>query len=366
MEIRKAGKDARFPEFLAYNLDILSQLPPRFFAAKPRGRLSSRLIFSSDKSTVPSAGSKQRPSGRGGVKKRNRTGNRIAFAGVLAGTALLSLSLCPRLPAATPARRFGSGPLTRSVQNEADAAIARAQSWLIEQQAADGTWGGQNPYLTAVCALAVSGDGTTAPERHEKAIVKAVHWLATHPATNACTVKNLQAAAWRDLALQVLGAPSAPVRSPLLDAPLSSASNVLTELAILEARQMCGEPLPTNAIPSVANPAESLIRAAQGQQPQQVVRERVAGVAAAWGSPDVLLWREEQAQRAWWLARTINRQANGVLALSPTLTLDWRRDLADYWVSRQRITPHGGGRWDSAFVSPVEETAFAILLLREL
>jgi hypothetical protein len=156
------------------------------------------------------------------------------------------------------------------------------------------------------------------------------------------------------------------VRSPLLDAPLSSASNVLTELAILEARQMCGEPLPTNAIPSVANPAESLIRAAQGQQPQQVVRERVAGVAAAWGSPDVLLWREEQAQRAWWLARTINRQANGVLALSPTLTLDWRRDLAGYWVSRQRITPHGGGRWDSAFVSPVEETAFAILLLREL
>lgn len=298
--------------------------------------------------------------------KRYGTGGRIAFAGVLAGAALLSLSLCRSLPAATPPRRFGSGPLTRSVQNEADAAIARAQSWLIEQQAADGTWGGQSPYLTALCALAVSGDGAPVPQASETAGKLAVGWLASHPVPRAPSPQHLQAAAWRDLALQVLDAPTAPVRSPLLDAPLSSTSNVLTVLSILEARQMRGEPLPTNAVPGATNPAESLIRAAQGQLPQEAVRERVADVAAAWGTPGVQLWREEQAQRAWWLARTINRQANGVLALSPTLTLDWRRDLADYWVSRQRITPHGGGRWDSEIVSSVEETAFAILLLREL
>ena len=79
-----------------------------------------------------------------------------------------------------------------------------------------------------------------------------------------------------------------------------------------------------------------------------------------------MTWRESQAQRAWWLARILNRQAGGVLTLANGQTLDWRGDLAGYWVNHQRIAPCGGGHWLADTVSPVEETAFAILLLREL
>ena len=116
----------------------------------------------------------------------------------------------------------------------------------------------------------------------------------------------------------------------------------------------------------VLDPVEDLLRAAQRGLPAPLLRRPLAAVAAAWSSPDLLFWRESQAQRAWWLARTLNRQAGGVLALAGGPALDWRRDLAGYWVNHQRIAPRGGGHWLSDAVSPVEETAFAILLLREL
>ena len=270
------------------------------------------------------------------------------------------------LAAATPPRRFGSGPLTRSVQNETDAAIARAQKGLIDAQAVDGSWGGQSPYLTAVCALAVSGDGESLPKANADARARAVRWLAANPATNTPAMQPLRAIAWRNLALQVLGG-GKTTRNPHLDAPLTTCSNTLTEFAVLETRIVCGGQPPATGMPACAtNPAETAIRAAQWQVSRVAVREHLQAVARGWSSPKLQFWRETLAQRAWWLARTINRQANGVLELSPTLMIDWRRDLAGYWVNQQRITPQGGGQWLSDAVTPVEETAFAILLLREL
>lgn len=280
---------------------------------------------------------------------------------------VLMLLLAGHSLLAAPPRRFGSGPLMRSVQNETDAAIARAQRWLIEQQAADGSWGGRNPYLTAVCALAVSGDGDVAPQANVRAVASAVLWLTANPVTNAATAHALQATAWRELALLILALPVPDAHVPPVVSALPIPTNLLAELSVLEVWQARGErPAPHTDVRRDANPAEALIRAAQWQAPRQTVRERIADVARDWTTPEVLLWREGDAQCAWWLARTINRQAQGGLFLSPALAIDWRRDLAGYWVNHQRITPRGGGHWDSEAAASVEETAFAILLLREL
>ena len=85
---------------------------------------------------------------------------------------------------------------------------------------------------------------------------------------------------------------------------------------------------------------------------------------ATWGN----MVRDGQRvlQRAWWLARTLNRHARGLLVRSDGRSLNWRRDLAGHWVNHQRIAPHGGGYWLSDTIPQIEETAFAILLLREL
>ena len=285
-------------------------------------------------------------------------------AAVVVLAALLALG--QPTSAAAPARRFGSGPLTRSVQNEADAAIDRAQLWLLAEQAAGGSWGGSNLYLTAVCAIALSGDGVPAPAAHEAAVARALAWLRTAPAPASATPDGARTAAWRELALRHLdGAPRAPA-APIPEPPPAALSNLLVELVLHEVRALDGIPPPEPAPADSGHPVEDLLRAAQRGLPAPLLRRPLAAVAAAWSSPDLLFWRESQAQRAWWLARTLNRQAGGVLALAGGPALDWRRDLAGYWVNRQRIAPRGGGHWLSDAVSPVEETAFAILLLREL
>jgi hypothetical protein len=282
-------------------------------------------------------------------------------------SALLLLAGSHVLSAAAPPRRFGSGPLTRSVQNETDAAIARAQTWLLEQQAADGSWGASNLYLTAVCALAVGGDGARGPADQASAVARARRWLAQPPATPApATPAGLRATAWRELALHYLGeAPPAPPAT--LPGTLSaSASNLLVELVMIEVCALRKAPLPGLDFVETGHPVEDLLRAAQSPLPEGMLRRHLAALAAAWFSPDLRFWSESQAQHAWWLARTLNRRTGGVLPLANGSTLDWRRDLAGYWVNHQRITPRGGGHWVSDVVSSLEETAFAILLLREL
>ena len=252
------------------------------------------------------------------------------------------------------------------MQNETDAAIDRAQLWLLAEQAPGGSWGGSNLYLTAVCALALSGDGATTPAAHEAAVSRALAWLQTAPAPTVATPDGARAAAWRALALRHLDrAPRAPA-APIPEPPPSALSNLLVELVLHEARVLDGSPPPTPASADSGHPVEDLLRAAQRGLPAPLLRRPLAAVAAAWSSPELLFWRESQAQRAWWLARTLNRQAGGLLALEGGPALDWRRDLAGYWVNHQRIAPRGGGHWLSDAVSPVEETAFAILLLREL
>lgn len=275
---------------------------------------------------------------------------------------VLALLLAQGPAAALTPRRFGSGPLMRSVQNETDAAIARAQTWLLEEQAESGCWGG-SAYLTAVCALAVSGDGGPMPPAHAAAVARALHWLESHP-LEAGT--NLQAFAWRSLALHVLGGKKTLSEKPPAFAS-TTAADPLVEFALLENRRMLGAAMPTNAAPTgAADSVESLVRAAQWQAPRAVVHAGLRNVAREWEGADAGGWRTTLAQRAWWLARTINRQAAGELNLTTNLKIDWRRDLADAWVNRQRITTRGGGHWVSDQVSDVEETAFAILLLREL
>ena len=274
--------------------------------------------------------------------------------------ALLLLACGASLRAATPPRRFGSGPLTRSVQNEADAAIDRALRWLIQQQAPNGAWGGDSPYLTAICALAVSGDGAPPPAPHESALARALAWLKSHPGEDASTDTAIQAGAWRELALRVLADP------PLPATPLTTPTNLLATFAVLEVQQMRGEPLPPRTSPEPELAEEAAILAAQRQLPSVTIRERLGIVAQTWQTPASQHWRDEEAQRAWWLARTINRHAHGVLTLGPTQTLDWRRELANPWIGRQRIATNGSGYWHSDNITAIEETAFAILLLREL
>ena len=262
--------------------------------------------------------------------------------------------------ALTP-RRFGSGPLMRSIQNEADAAIARAQTWLLGEQAENGCWGG-SAYLTAVCALAVSGDGGSMPPTIAGAVARALRWLESHPVADT----NHLAFAWRSLALRVLGEENAVRETPPAFEQMAAAEP-LVAYAWMENYRMLGAAMPSNALPAgAADPAEALVRAAQWQAPRAVVQAELRRVAREWEGTDVEVWRTTLAQRAWWLARTINRQAAGELNLTSNLNIDWRRDLADAWVNRQRITTRGGGHWVSDQVSDVEETAFAILLLREL
>ena len=252
------------------------------------------------------------------------------------------------------------------MQNETDAAIDRAQFWLLGEQAPGGSWGGSNLYLTAVCALALSGDGAPAPTAHVAAVARARAWLRAAPAPAPATPEGVRAAAWRELALRHLdGAPRSPA-APLPEPPPAALSNLLVELVLHEARALDGSPPPEPAPADSGHPVEDLLRAAQRGVPAPLLRRPLAAVAAAWSSPELLFWRESQAQRAWWLARTLNRQAGGLLALEGGPALDWRHDLAGYWVNHQRIAPRGGGHWLSDAVSPVEETAFAILLLREL
>lgn len=287
----------------------------------------------------------------------------IVLSILLAGSPLIAVP--------TPQWRFGSGPLMRSVQNETDAAIARAQTWLIGEQAEDGSWGSRDIRLTAVCALAVSGEGAVVPERHAQAVARASAWLAEHPVTNPVCSAELASAAWRGIALLVFGRTSASQQtdngfSPLWARSSGTVSNALAELIIAEACLAYGHPRPDVGIRDSDNAAEAFIRASHNQAPRQTVLKFAKDLAEGWEGDAVRLWREEQAQRAWWLARSVNRRLHGELPLTPGLSIDWRRELAAYWVNSQVITPRGVGFWCSEIVGQVEETAYAVLLLREL
>ncbi|MDX9862473.1 MAG: hypothetical protein RBS99_16300 [Rhodospirillales bacterium] len=267
-----------------------------------------------------------------------------------------------------PPVRLGSGPLMRSVQNEVDAAIARAQNWLAVQQDPEGSWGGGSPYLTAVCALALHAEGGLGPQASAAARIRAARWLRETPlptGAGPCHARVLNAA-WGAIVRRVID-PDAAAGSPPPAWSTEQEPDPLVILAWREARALdptAGADAPS--LPSATNVAERLIQAVQEPTPPPDLRERIEAVGRSWGTAGLLEWRETRAQRAWWLARAINRSAHGSLMLTPLQAIDWRRDLVDCWVNRQRIAPRGGGYWPVDGEPSIEETAFAILLLREL
>ena len=108
-------------------------------------------------------------------------------------SAAAALILCAT---AAPAQlvRFGGAKLTRSVQNEADAAIDRACAWLIAEQAPDGSWSG-DVKATAACILALAGSGEELPEAERAAVERGIAWLTATNALNIAAQPALKALA---------------------------------------------------------------------------------------------------------------------------------------------------------------------------
>ena len=108
-------------------------------------------------------------------------------------SAAAALILCAT---AAPAQlvRFGGAKLTRSVQNEADAAIDRACAWLIAVQAPDGSWSG-DVKATAACILALAGSGEELPEAERAAVERGIAWLTATNALNIAAQPTLKALA---------------------------------------------------------------------------------------------------------------------------------------------------------------------------
>ena len=135
-------------------------------------------------------------------------------------SAAAALILCAT---AAPAQlvRFGGAKLTRSVQNEADAAIDRACAWLIAEQAPDGSWSG-DVKATAACILALAGSGEELPEAERAAVERGIAWLT---ATNAPSL-------WRNLALGALSRQRSDALAEGAEAPLPDILKALDSQAM--------------------------------------------------------------------------------------------------------------------------------------
>ena len=294
---------------------------------------------------------------------------------------------------AAPFLRIGSGPLNASVENERDAAIDRAVSWLVAAQSPEGHWGGSNVVATAVAALAIRGDREEMPKADAVAVEKAAKWLQSSTCTNVLfTIPPLpqesylringgipntprqRAIAWRRLALKVLAPSSTNVssnnpgfrptisfvfdRQTVFDEQVSStlAYALLVRLGGWGELEVGGSP---------TDPALAFI-AATFVTPPPELKPLVENLARIWneGSPAVWLANPEAG---WWLARAINGATGGNLSLPPDAdgrvrNVNWRGIMAGKWINSQRIDRDGNGHWDG----DAEKTAFAVLLLNEM
>ncbi len=294
----------------------------------------------------------------------------LAGAGARAQTHVTALS-----------RRQAGGALPLSIQNEVNAAVARSQEWLLRQQQPDGAWGASNrPLLTATAGLALLADGNPTP-RAAAAAARAAAWLSAPAFTNCAT--DSEALAWREILLLALATNT--VRQAAAwraAAPHKVEAEPLAALAVAEVARLLGFPVSNDfaAVHSATNLPEQYVWLPQTKHSSSNALALTAALACEWRTPAIKAWHAGEARRAWWLARAINRCAHGELTMpgadgQPTLLLDWRHEMARDRIGRQRIDHQGGGWWQPPPGSAhgprrrdaaIRETAFTILLLREL
>jgi len=267
-------------------------------------------------------------------------------------TAAALLLLLPMAHAGT-SLRFTGAPITRSVQNESDAAIDRACSWLADRQCDDGGWP-EGPKATAVCLLALAGSGEELPPAWRQTIDRGVAWLANLPADQcAAAAEDL---AWRGMALAVL-APHGDGATAAIACPDGVSTNAAC--AISEHAKILGTADAADATASTAagDAVFELLRAAPNS------REALEkAYSLYWLAGDAPL-SDFGAERVWWAVHALNRATGGELPQIPGYERPgWRGALANGATTSQAVAPRGRGHWGGS----VEETAFTILLLKEL
>lgn len=311
------------------------------------------------------------------------TRRRASARGRAAATALLLLLAAAGAQAQTHVtavgRRHGGGPLSLSVQNEVDAAVGRAQEWLLRRQQPEGSWGVSNrALLTATAGLALLADGLTSP-RVGAAADKAAEWLSAPAVTNGAV--DREALAWREILLLSLATNTVRHAAPWRRS--APAADSLAALAEAEVAHLLGAPV-SNRLADAAGAAATLPERYVWLPLTRPAPTRALALTAAlareWRTPAVAAWHSGDARRAWWLARAINRCAHGELATPGDGTqtvarVDWRHELARDRIGRQRIDRRGDGWWQPSGTdtnsvphddAAIVETAFTILLLREL
>lgn len=290
------------------------------------------------------------------------------------------------LPVAGPRR---AGPLSLSLQNEVDAAIARGRTWLLAQQRADGSWGKTNDGcgLILPTALAVQALLHDPSPDQRQAAQRGCRWLWSHwtCVTGSvvgshwyCAALTLRTAAAMDPALSS-GPHSLP---PLPEKPASPYGRMLlNELGIVvtnAARELDMEAEVLSAMPS------------PGAAPTPAARALLPGLATWWQQTSAFRAASDAQQRAryaradWAFALFINRAGGGTLANAAGHVIDWRTDLAQALVAAQISDEDGhGGCWmihrlhpteteralelsSSINTHPVITTAYALLALDEL
>ena len=291
---------------------------------------------------------------------------------------LLILSVSS-IHAETAPWHFGGGPLTRSIQNEANAAINAASAWLADRQDANGSWATNDVRLTSLCAIALlSAENpfiSARPPSHLNCR-RAIQWLQSPAATNALSTlkddKQLSARAWREMALCAFTRGKTPKDDvllrplPVTNAPLPRA--LFLEWPVTEARNFRGikteRPDSTNGC--------AIIRFISDTQRQRVSSEKREilsdDLSQAWMDAETNTNWTKNAEAAWWLARMINRSLGGELSLKAKegnriQRLTWRQEMAEHWITTQRIDTTGKGYWGN---ESLETTVFGILLLGEL
>ena len=183
---------------------------------------------------------------------------------------------------------FTGAPLTRSVGNEADAAIDRACAWLASVQEPDGSWRGGTA-ATAVAVLALGGSGEDLPEQWRGTVARGLDWLEADAAatTNAPATpaegETSASAAWRGIALRCFRAAAA-----------------------------AGEAAPI-ALPEPGDSLSDAERDFRTAYAANVAPEATSGGAGEALPPD---WRQSLAAR-WTTSQEIDRRGRGHWGASP-------------------------------------------------